>query len=150
MKKTLTSGSATETEQLGIAIGQALRGGEVIELISDLGGGKTTFTRGIVAGSGSTDLVSSPTFTISNLYDSPKLAINHFDFYRLGEAGLMEHELADVVGQTDQVVIVEWSDIVAHVLPRERLSVHISTSDEDKRTFTFEYPDSLKYLVENI
>lgn len=147
MIKTVTTTTAEETEKLGYHIGKALRGGEVIELVSDLGGGKTTFTRGLVLGAGSKDHVSSPTFTISNVYDSDKLTIHHFDFYRLHEAGLIEHELEDVLDEPDQVVIVEWSDVVAHVLPKDRLTVTITSTGSDERTLTFEYSDKAKHLV---
>jgi tRNA threonylcarbamoyladenosine biosynthesis protein TsaE len=87
-----------ETVAFGERIGARLRGGEVIDLSSDLGGGKTTMMRGIARGAGSKDHVASPTFTISKEYDAGKLRIIHFDFYRLTEPGSMAMELADVVG----------------------------------------------------
>lgn len=149
---------AQQTENLGQKLGKALRGGEVIELISDLGGGKTTLVRGLVAGTDSQDLVSSPTFTISNVYNAGKLTIHHFDFYRLVEAGLMEYELSDVIDEPDSVVIVEWSDVVAHVLPKERLSIRIASQpgevdqdpDKEGRTIMLEYPEKLEYLVTDL
>ena len=147
MKTVIITKSADDTENLGFRLGQALKGGEVIELVNDLGGGKTTFTRGLAKGVGSQDHVSSPTFTISNIYEADKLTIHHFDFYRLAEAGLMEHELQDVLGQDDQVVVVEWSDVVAHVLPEDRLTIRFASDGEDQRTCSLEYPDRLKYLV---
>lgn len=148
MIKTYTTNSGKQTEDLGQKIGRALKGGEVIELISDLGGGKTTFTRGLVKGAGSSDHVSSPTFTISNVYNGANVTLAHFDFYRLPAAGLMEHELEDVLDEPDKVVIVEWSDVVAHVLPKERLIVKIiSGKDEEERTLTLSWPEKLNYLV---
>ncbi len=142
--------SAEETEKLGKKLGKALGGGEVIELISDLGGGKTTFTRGVAAGAGSQDLVSSPTFTISNQYQASKLRLHHFDFYRLHEAGLIEHELAEVLDDPGAVVIVEWSDVVTHVLPKKRLTIKLESNDQDGRKLTFKYPKNLKYLVDEL
>jgi len=150
MKKIIVTKSPEETEKLGWQIGKVLKGGEVIELASDLGGGKTTFTRGFALGAGSDDHVSSPTFTISNIYTAKKLTIHHFDFYRLHEAGLIEHELEDVLGEPDQVVIVEWSDVVAHVLPEDRLAIKIASSSDGERTVTVEYPEKLAYLVEKL
>ena len=150
MKKKVKTLSADATETVGHNIGASLRGGEVIELISDLGGGKTTLTRGIVRGAGSQDHVSSPTFTISNLYESKDFTIHHFDFYRLGEAGLMEHELEDIIGSTDSVVIVEWSDVVAHVLPDDRLTINFGTDGEDGRTLDLEFTEKLEYLVDKL
>jgi len=150
MRKVVSTKNAAETARLGRKVGKMLRGGEAIELVSDLGGGKTTLVRGLAAGAGSRDLVSSPTFTISNVYGAQKFQVYHFDFYRLKEAGLMEHDLTDVLGQPDRVVIVEWSDVIAHVLPENRLSIHIAASGDDRRHVTFSYPEKLAYLVKDI
>lgn len=70
----IVSTSSEDTERLGERLGSKLKGGEVIELVSDLGGGKTTFVRGLARGMGSTDHVSSPTFKISNVYSTEKLS----------------------------------------------------------------------------
>ncbi|MDB5165030.1 MAG: hypothetical protein JWL89_656 [Candidatus Saccharibacteria bacterium] len=119
----------------------------MIELVSDLGGGKTAFVRGLAKGVGSKDTVSSPSFTLSNEYHTAKLTLYHFDFYRLSEPGIMRDELADVLGQPDTVVAIEWADIVEDVLPQERLRIRITPTDETKRTLLVEYPETLKYLV---
>lgn len=151
MRKKFTVSSAEETEKLGHQIGAHLRGGEVIELISDLGGGKTTLTRGIAAGAGSDDHVSSPTFTISNVYQAKDLTLHHMDFYRLGEAGLMEFDLQDVLDDPRAVTIVEWSDVVAHVLPTDRLTIRLENgADESARSLTLDCPETLSYLVEGL
>lgn len=131
-------------------MGHNLKGGEVIELISDLGGGKTTFTKGLVSGAGSDDHVSSPTFTISNIYKTKNFEIHHFDFYRLPDAGLMEHEVAETINDKHSVVIVEWSDVVKHVLPEERVTIEIAVTSENNRKFTISYPASMKYVVEEL
>ncbi len=149
-QQTIVTDNAAATEEFAAAIGARLRGGETIELISDLGGGKTTFSRGLVRGSGSTDAVSSPTFTISRVYTAPKFAIHHFDFYRLPDAGLAAHELHDIINDPEIVIIVEWSDVVAHVLPENRLKIVITSTGDESRTLTLTYPDSLEYLVEDL
>ena len=69
MTHSIVSTDSKSTEKLGALLGKQLKGGEVIELVSDLGGGKTTFVRGLAAGSGSKDQVASPTFTLSKVYD---------------------------------------------------------------------------------
>jgi tRNA threonylcarbamoyladenosine biosynthesis protein TsaE len=144
------STSAEQTEQLAEALGSKLRGGEVLELVSDLGGGKTTFTRGLVRGTGSTDKVASPTFTLSREYETPKFTIAHFDFYRLGEAGIVGDELAEVIGDREYVTVVEWGDIVHDVLPEDRLTVRIKLNADESRTLSFEYPEKLTYLLEGV
>ena len=142
--------SPEATEQLGEAIGMRLRGGEVIELVSDLGGGKTTFVRGLARGFGSTDRVSSPTFTISREYKSGDRTIYHFDFYRLHEAGIVADELAEAAHDPNAVVVVEWGDIVADVLPADRLTLALQATGQASRTLTLAFPDAYAYLVKGI
>ena len=146
-----SSTNSEQTEQLAEQIGRKLKGGEIIELASDLGGGKTTFVRGLARGLGSSDRVASPTFTISRVYTSGRLSIYHFDFYRLHEAGLVAEELADIIGDQHVVTVVEWGGIVNNVLPKERMTIHISRSaaSDDTRDLTFTYPETLAYLMED-
>lgn len=124
----------------------------MIELVSDLGGGKTTFTRGLARGAGSTDTVASPTFTISKVYHTKKkhLQIHHFDFYRLQEAGLIADELAEVAGDEQTVTVVEWADVVQHVLPGDRLTIAIQQLPDGSRQLTFSCPKKLHYLLEAV
>lgn len=124
-----------------------MRGGEVIELVSDLGGGKTTFVRGIAQGMGSTDKVASPSFTISREYKSGELTLYHFDFYRLQDPGIVANELAEVVGDPKAVVAVEWADIVEDVLPDGKLTIRIQNTGETSRELTFNCPEKLAYLL---
>jgi len=145
-----TSTSSGQTETLAESIGRRLRGGEVIELVSDLGGGKTTFTRGLARGAGSDERVASPTFTISREYKTPKFTVAHFDFYRLGEAGIVGDELTEVVGDKHYVTVVEWGEVVHDVLPAGRLTVRIAQTGDDTRRITFEYPSQLAYLMEDV
>lgn len=143
----LHTNSAEATEKLGEGIGRRLRGGEVIELVSDLGGGKTTFVRGLARGFGSAAHVSSPTFTISQEYKAGGRTLYHFDFYRLHEAGIMADELAEAAHDPDAVVVVEWGDIVADVLPADRVTITIRAVTEHERAFEVAYPASLNYLL---
>jgi tRNA threonylcarbamoyladenosine biosynthesis protein TsaE len=146
----VTSDSAQKTEQIAEAVGRRLKGGEVIELASDLGGGKTTFVHGLARGLGSTDQVSSPTFMINKVYNGTKLNLYHFDFYRLDDPGLMEYELHDVLDDPKVVIVTEWSDVMAHVLPVERLTIHLERTGDDSRKLEIICPPSLKYLVEDL
>lgn len=136
-----------DTEAIAEKLGQALKGGEAIELVSDLGGGKTTFVRGLARGFGSKDKVASPTFTLSRVYEAGDRAIYHFDFYRLSEPGLMSEELADVLHDHHNVVVVEWGGIVQDVLPKNRLTISIEHIKNGRR-LSFHAPESLNYMVE--
>lgn len=95
---------------------------------------------------GSTDHVSSPTFKISNIYKAEELSLYHFDFYRLQEAGLMEYELHDVLHDPGGIVVVEWGDIIQHVLPNKRVTIRITRSADDGRELACTYPNALEYL----
>ena len=150
MNLQLTTTSALQTEQVAEAIGRQLKGGEVIELSSDLGGGKTTFVRGLARGFGSTDRVSSPTFTISKVYKHDNQEMHHFDFYRLQESGLIGYELEDVLSDPSNIIVVEWSDVVERVLPLERFKVQISVTEEMGRSLVLSFPDKLTYLVKKL
>ena len=147
----IRSTSSEATERLAQVIGSNLRGGEIIELQSDLGGGKTTFTRGLVAGSGSNDEVASPTFTISRVYQALHFSFHHFDFYRLQEAGIVTHELEEVINEPDSVVVVEWANIVATSLPKERV-VHILFEylGETERNIVISAPKDYMYLFDGV
>lgn len=150
MIKEVNSQSIEATQALAESIGARLRGGEVIELVSDLGGGKTTFVHGLARGIQSPDAVASPTFTISRIYKGGKLELHHFDFYRLQDARLIEHELHDVVGDPDIVIAVEWADVVTHVLPEKRVRITFQRTGDDTRKLTVDYPEELAYAVEAI
>jgi tRNA threonylcarbamoyladenosine biosynthesis protein TsaE len=144
-----SSTSSADTEKLGELLGRKLLGGEVIELRSDLGGGKTTFMRGLARGAGSKDTVTSPTFTLSRIYQAGDLQIHHFDFYRLDDAGILADQLAESVNNNKTVVAVEWADIVEDVLPAQRLSIEFkpTANDPDERQITIKYPPSERQLI---
>lgn len=118
--------------------------------MSDLGGGKTTFVRGLARGMGTKDKVASPTFTISKIYQADEFEIHHFDFYRLHEAGVVADELSEVVGDPKVVVVIEWADVVQHVLPEKRLTINFSQTPEGDRDLTFTCHEDLAYLLEAI
>jgi tRNA threonylcarbamoyladenosine biosynthesis protein TsaE len=146
--RNIISHSPEETEAIAAALAKKLKGGERIELVSDLGGGKTTFTRGLVAEIGSPDSVASPTFTISKEYTGGEFHVYHFDFYRLGEAGIISDEIVEIMDDNKAIVVVEWGGVVHDVLPNDRLTVQITPVSENERGITLTCPESLAYLTE--
>lgn len=147
----VTTNSVEETASLAQAVALNLRGGEDIELLSDVGGGKTMFVKGLAKGMGITETVQSPTFTISQIYEAPNgLELHHFDFYRLSEPGVMRAELAESVASERAVVVVEWAEIVADVLPEDRLRVTIKSTGDNSRQFTFACSPQMEYLLKGI
>jgi tRNA threonylcarbamoyladenosine biosynthesis protein TsaE len=131
--------SETEMKAYGKRLGVFLQGGEIIELIGDVGAGKTTLTKGVAEGMGVDEDVQSPSFTISRVYDTPKgLRLAHYDFYRLHDAGIMAAELHEMLHDTLNVTIIEWAEIVTGVLPADRLTVTITSPSEASRVMTIE------------
>lgn len=148
-EKMFHSDSMESTIALARSIGAQLRGGEVFEFLSDLGGGKTTFVSGLAQGFGSVDPVASPSFTLNYVYRcKDEKLLSHFDFYRLDDAGIVGNELAEVLGDPDVVVAVEWGDIVHNVLPDDRIKITIAadTSGDTHRVITCHFPDVYSYV----
>ena len=113
---TVITKSPEQTELLGKKLTAFLRPGDVIAYYGDLGAGKTAFTRGLAAGLGIREAVTSPTYTIVNEYLSGRMPLFHFDMYRLSSSD----ELFDI-GWEDYlarggVCAVEWSENVADAL----------------------------------
>ena len=103
----------------------------VIELIGDVGVGKTTFVRGLAEGLGVKEAISSPSFTISKTYALP--GGGNYDFYLLAEPGLMKEDLEENINNPENIVVVEWADSVAEMLPDEHRKVYINYVDENTR-----------------
>lgn len=126
--------SEAETRNWGEQLGRVLSSGVVIELVGDVGAGKTTLTKGIAAGLDVDEDVQSPSFTISRVYDARDgLQLAHYDFYRLHDAGIMADELRDVVRDPTVVTVIEWADIVDGVLPLERIQIRAMATSETER-----------------
>ena len=138
--------SAEETKELGRNIAALLKGGEVFELIGDVGAGKTTFVKGLAAGLGVEDDVQSPSFTISRMYDARDgLQLAHYDFYRLSDPGIMANELQEMVGDPTTITVIEWADIVEGVLPESHFTLRFEAPTETSRRI--EIPDALGVAV---
>jgi len=125
----LTTRDAAATEAVGEALGGQLRPGDLVVLTGDLGAGKTTFVKGLARGLGVKETVTSPTFTIVQQYDG-RVPVAHVDVYRLeriqelydfGFEELLEHH----------VVVVEWGEAIARVLPADRVHVRLAMTDAD-------------------
>jgi tRNA threonylcarbamoyladenosine biosynthesis protein TsaE len=123
----LTTRGGHETESVGAALGAFLREGDLVVLGGDLGAGKTTFVKGVARALGVRDPVTSPTFTIVQEYDGP-VPVAHVDIYRLKRVQEL-HDLGLEEMLDDRVVLVEWGDVVAPLLPSERVEVQLTIGD---------------------
>lgn len=128
-----TTRGAHETESVGAALGRFLHEGDLVVIGGDLGTGKTTFVKGVARALGVRDPVTSPTFTIVQEYEG-SVPVAHVDIYRLQRVQEL-HDLGLEEMLDDRVVLVEWGDVVAPLLPRERVEVQLTAGeDPDVRT----------------
>jgi len=113
---------------------------KVIELIGDVGAGKTTFTRGLAAGLGIKEPITSPSFTISKSYALPsgKGHLIHYDFYRLPDPGLMLDDLNENLQNPDNIIIIEWGESINNLLPNDRTIIKIEYNETGGRDLFFE------------
>jgi tRNA threonylcarbamoyladenosine biosynthesis protein TsaE len=146
-RRALAVSSLAQTLEVAAEVGAALEGGEVLALIGPLGSGKTTFAKGLCRGLGVLDSrsVSSPTYVLEHVYLA-RLAVHHFDVYRLGSAdefaalGFEEHIKAR------GVLLIEWADKVLDLLPESTLRVELSVPEaplgKDTRKISFSGPSA--------
>lgn len=122
----------------------------MIELVGDLGGGKTTFVKGLAAGLGIKQIVTSPTFTIHRAYKFADGSLEHFDLYRLAgqDRDVVIDELAEVMTDPRAITAIEWAQPAERILPDDRLIIEFEFVDEDRRelNFTATGPQSAKLL----
>ena len=144
----VTVESLEEMLAFGRSFGAQLRGGEVIELVGDVGTGKTTFVKGLADGLAVTDVVQSPTFTISRIYEARDgLRLCHYDFYRLSEAGIMRDELSETITDPEVVIALEWDETVQDLLPVERtIQIRIAYTGDTSRKLSITLPAAFDYL----
>ena len=129
----MISNSAEETRNLGARLAEELRAGDVILLEGPLGAGKSEMARGIARGLGVAETVTSPSFTILNVYTSGRLPLYHFDWYRLeSEEELYELGMDEYL-KGDGVALVEWPGRCPDVLPADFLMMEILPDGETRR-----------------
>ncbi len=130
--------SLEEMNHFAMELGKRCSGGEVLELVGDVGPGKASFTKGVAYGLGVTDDVQSPSFTISRFYTARDgLELHHYDLYRLSEPGIAQYDIAESVSDVKAVTVIEWGETVHGVLPKNRTIIHFRYGDaETERRIT--------------
>ena len=117
--------SAEETFALGKKIGEQARPGDVYTLVGDLGVGKTVFTQGLAEGLEITEPISSPTFTIVQVYEEGRLPFYHFDVYRIGDVEEMDEIGFEDYIYGEGVSLIEWSNLIEEILPEKKVKITI-------------------------
>lgn len=129
---TYVSTTTEQTIALGQILGKLLQAGDVLVLTGDLGAGKTQLTKGIAAGMGVTDDVTSPTFTIEMVYEGTTMPLYHFDLYRLNDPDQLEDTgLYDAL-ESDGPTIIEWGEQFAEQIGERTLDVYVSRLSEEE------------------
>ena len=138
--------SSKETKKAGMALGQIL-GREplsdrafIIALEGDLGSGKTTFIQGLALGLEVKENILSPTFVIQKDFSlalKNYRSLYHIDAYRLkNPEELLELGFKDLIGNPENLIVIEWADKIKKILPKEILKIEFENLGEDKRKIT--------------
>ena len=132
--------SAQETQQIGRELATHLRSGSIIALHGDLGAGKTTLMKGIATGLGVKSDITSPTFTLLNIYQGGKYQVVHIDTYRLkDEKELIAIGAEDFLGALDTICIIEWPEKISGLLRgRAIMDVTLEHLSEHERRISYE------------
>ncbi len=116
---------AEETFALGEKLGASALSGQVFTLVGDLGVGKTVFTQGMAKGLGIEEPISSPTFTIVQVYEEGRLPFYHFDVYRIGDISEMDEIGFEDYIYGDGVSLIEWANLIEEILPDQCIQIVI-------------------------
>ena len=128
--------SASETRALGERLASGLRPGDTVILEGELGAGKSELARGIARGLGVTETVTSPSFTILNVYESGRCPLYHFDWYRLeNEEELYELGMDEYLGG-DGIAVVEWAERCPDAVPEDCIRIRLEATGEETRRIT--------------
>lgn len=131
MKQNISS--TEEMQNFGENLAKKLPTGSVIELIGDVGAGKTTLVKGIGKGLGVKETIQSPSYTIFCKYQGSEKDLHHYDFYRLQDPGLVSFDLEESLQTQNTVTVVEWGDSIKGVLPEKHITIRIVPISDDER-----------------
>ena len=134
MEKTFITHSSNETQKLGKLLAREFQGGEIICMTGELGAGKTTFTQGLLKGLGVKGPYTSPTFVIMKKYTEN---IYHLDAYRVGASDVLSLGWEEIVADKTNVVIIEWAERIAEIIPKDSLWIEFSWMGEKERRIIF-------------
>ncbi len=140
-KTTYITQSPEETLTLGIELGKNAKPGDIFALIGNLGTGKTILAKGIAQGLGIKEEITSPTFTLLEVYEST-LPLYHFDLYRISDDAELENLFFEEYWFGDGVSVIEWADRALKRLPQDTYIITLEYMDTQRRKITIEHPAS--------
>ena len=121
----IETNSEKETYAFGLELGKKAHAGQVYTLVGDLGVGKTLFTKGLARGLDILEPVSSPTFTIVQVYEEGRMPFYHFDVYRIGDVEEMDEIGYEDYIYGDGVSLIEWANLIEEILPEHYTEIKI-------------------------
>lgn len=130
------SNSKEKTQDFGRNFAKKLHGGQVFALIGEVGCGKTEFVRGVLSELAPEIVVSSPTFSIVNAYETKNFTVYHFDFYRIKNVDELFEIGIDEYFSDNSVVFIEWADMFLQALPKNFETIKFEAVGENKRNIT--------------
>ena len=133
---TFISNSPTETEAIGRRLAEHISVGSILALKGDLGSGKTSFVKGLVAGLDSSASVTSPTFTILHEYRGGRLPVYHFDFFRVEDRQSVERLGLDDYFFGDGLSVIEWADRFPEFIPDHARWIFFEIRSENARAIS--------------
>ena len=141
MTEVIESLREQDTYELGKRLGEDCKPGDIVLLNGDLGVGKTVFTKGFGKGLGIEEPISSPTFTIMQIYEQGRIPLYHFDVYRIADPEEMDEIGYEDYFYGDGVCLIEWAELIAELIPQKHTAIRIEKDLEkgfDYRKITLE------------
>ena len=145
----VTLPDAAATVALGCRIAQELEKGDCVAMEGDLGAGKTTLARAILEALGVRETVPSPTFTLVQSYETTRLPVHHYDFYRIENEREIE-ELGFEEALAQGACLVEWPERATRVFPSTTLRVRLEPVSETARRVTLSGSDRWANFIEGL
>lgn len=143
------SHSVAQTQQLGSILAKQLQPGDVLLMLGDMGVGKSEFTRGLARGLGITGYVTSPTFTILQVYEEGRMPLYHFDWYRLSDVEELYELSMDEYLYGDGVSVIEWPSRAEEAIPESYLQVELIPVGDEERVIELTPVGGFRSIDEN-
>ena len=129
------------TRATGIELGKSSKKGDIFGITGGLGAGKTVLAKGIAEGLGIQEMITSPTFTLLEIYQGDK-TLYHFDLYRIESQGELLNLNFEEYWNGSGISVIEWADKASGLLPEDMIKIRLDYIDEKRRKITIEYPDN--------
>ncbi len=130
----LKTTSREQTLTLAAQFARLLRGGEIVFLRGPIGAGKTVFVKGVAASLGLKSSPTSASFSLMKRYQNKQIRMFHIDLFRLEETEVFNLGFEEMLEDEQAIILAEWPDPIAHMLPADRLEMNFVLEQADTRT----------------